>query len=248
MSAAVRATDCNRRASRLKLLVAMLISAVAPVFGIVFVEPPAVADNGAQVAIANYAFSPDSTTVHVGDTVVWTNQDEAPHDATTTGGPASFASPTLEQGESWSYTFTTAGTYLYYCSLHPDMRGRVVVEPEPATQSQEEPERNPEPRQAAAQHAEAPRRSMSGPTPAGTMRPHRAPPVPPARTRTSAESRSQRTPAALPATSPAASDPAAATSTSGLNPLLLLTGLVTAVAVFCLLLVGSRSARRRPGS
>jgi amicyanin len=80
-----------------------------------------------QIAIQNYAFSPASLTVQVGDTVTWTNEDSAPHTVTVTSGPVKFDSGTLQKGQSYSYTFGTAGTYSYYCAVHPDMTGKVVV-------------------------------------------------------------------------------------------------------------------------
>src|SRR4051794_17755450 len=86
--------------------------------------PPAHASN---VGISNYAFSPASIEVHPGDSVTWTNQDKAAHTVTGSSGPEKLDSPTLEQGDSWSFTFTEPGTYEYYCALHPDMKGKVVV-------------------------------------------------------------------------------------------------------------------------
>jgi len=80
-----------------------------------------------QVAIKGYAFSPKALTVAVGDTVTWTNEDSAPHTVTVTSGPEKFDSGTLQQGESFSYTFTKAGTYDYYCAVHPDMTASVTV-------------------------------------------------------------------------------------------------------------------------
>jgi plastocyanin len=79
------------------------------------------------VAIKNYAFSPSSLTIAVGDTVTWTNEDTAPHTVTVTSGPVTFNSGNLAKGQSFSYTFTVAGTYSYYCAVHPDMVGQVVV-------------------------------------------------------------------------------------------------------------------------
>jgi plastocyanin len=79
------------------------------------------------VEIKNYAFSPAALTVNVGDTVTWTNMDTAPHTVTVTSGPVKFNSGNLSTGQSFSYTFTTAGTYSYYCAVHPDMVAKVVV-------------------------------------------------------------------------------------------------------------------------
>lgn len=77
------------------------------------------------VSITNFAFSPSTITVHKGDTVVWTNNDSAPHTVTgDNGGPAS---GTLSQGSGYSYTFNTVGTFPYHCTIHPNMHGTVVV-------------------------------------------------------------------------------------------------------------------------
>jgi plastocyanin len=78
-------------------------------------------------SMQNLAFSPASLTVNAGDTVTWTNHDQAPHTVTTTSGPASFASSNLNQGDTFSYTFTKAGVYHYYCTIHPNMTGMVTV-------------------------------------------------------------------------------------------------------------------------
>ena len=78
------------------------------------------------VAIQNFAFSPATTRVNVGDTVTWTNRDQAPHTATSTTG--AFDTGTLAMGQSGSHTFTQAGTYPYFCAIHPQMTGTVVVE------------------------------------------------------------------------------------------------------------------------
>ncbi|TLS46003.1 copper-binding protein [Streptomyces montanus] len=76
----------------------------------------------------NYKFGDGKQlVVKVGETVRWTNHDSVPHTVTTTKGPKKFDSGTLEQGDSWSYTFTAAGTYEYYCAVHPDMVSSVKV-------------------------------------------------------------------------------------------------------------------------
>jgi plastocyanin len=79
------------------------------------------------VAIENYAFSPATLTINVGDTVTWTNMDTAPHTVTVSSGPVKFSSGNLAKGQSFTYTFTKAGTYSYYCAVHPDMVAKVVV-------------------------------------------------------------------------------------------------------------------------
>lgn len=82
----------------------------------------------ASVDIMGYKFSPATLTISVGDTVTWTNHDTAPHNVVISDGPVKFTSPTLNQGQTYTYTFTVAGTYDYYCSIHPDMKASVTVE------------------------------------------------------------------------------------------------------------------------
>jgi plastocyanin len=77
------------------------------------------------VTIKNFKFAPASSSVHVGDTITWTNQDAIGHTATATDG--SFNTGTINQGKSGSHTFTKAGTFAYICSIHPSMHGTVVV-------------------------------------------------------------------------------------------------------------------------
>jgi plastocyanin len=77
------------------------------------------------VDIRDFAFSPRTVEVQVGDTVRWTNRDSVAHTATARNG--SFDTGLLAEGESGSVRFTTAGTYRYVCTPHPDMTGTVVV-------------------------------------------------------------------------------------------------------------------------
>ena len=78
------------------------------------------------VTIADFAFSPPMLTITAGDTVTWTNEDQVVHTATSATG--AFDSGDLAQGASFSFTFTTPGTYAYVCSPHPDMTGQIVVQ------------------------------------------------------------------------------------------------------------------------
>jgi plastocyanin len=92
---------------------------------------------GNAVAIQNFAFSPPTLTVKVGTKVTWTNSDNATHDVASTDGPGTdasttglFASGPLGSGQSFSYTFTKAGTYTYECTIHasmPGMHATVIV-------------------------------------------------------------------------------------------------------------------------
>jgi len=83
--------------------------------------------------------------VHVGDTVTWVNEDNVPHTVTTTGGPTSFDSGTMNKGETYSHTFTSAGTWSYYCAVHPDMKGTVVVTDDASTSTTAPPTSSPKP-------------------------------------------------------------------------------------------------------
>jgi plastocyanin len=77
------------------------------------------------VAIRNFAFSPPAITVPVGTTVTWTNDDVEQH--TATANDKSFDSDALNNGKSYSFTFSKAGTFAYSCLIHPDMLGQVIV-------------------------------------------------------------------------------------------------------------------------
>jgi plastocyanin len=84
------------------------------------------------VAIQNFAFVPASVTVPAGTTVIWTNQDSAPHAIVSDATPlfsngAIFTSSQLAQGQQFSFTFNNAGTYLYHCGIHPFMKGTITV-------------------------------------------------------------------------------------------------------------------------
>ncbi len=78
-----------------------------------------------QVAIQGMAFAPATLNIARGDTVRWTNADNAPHTATFAG--AGMATPRLGRGESGELTFDAAGSFDYACAIHPGMRGRIVV-------------------------------------------------------------------------------------------------------------------------
>ena len=80
----------------------------------------------AEVRIDNFSFGPQTVTVPVGATVTWTNRDDIPHTVVSTDGP--FNSRVRDTDEKFSYTFAKAGMYPYYCSVHPKMAGKVVVQ------------------------------------------------------------------------------------------------------------------------
>ena len=80
-----------------------------------------------EVKIDNFSFGPAALTVAVGSTVTWTNRDDIPHTVVSTDDPKKFKSKVLDTDEKFSYTFTKAGTYPYFCSIHPKMTGQVMV-------------------------------------------------------------------------------------------------------------------------
>lgn len=87
--------------------------------------PSGAAARSEKVKIVEFAYQPDPVTVQVGGKVIWQNEDAAPHTATADDG--SFDTGTIEQGKLGSETFKEAGTYPYFCEIHPDMRGTLEV-------------------------------------------------------------------------------------------------------------------------
>ncbi len=76
--------------------------------------------------IDSFTFSPSTITVPVGATVSWINHDDVPHMVVSESGNT-LHSPVLDTDEKFSHAFAQAGTYPYYCSMHPRMTGKVIV-------------------------------------------------------------------------------------------------------------------------
>jgi plastocyanin len=93
--------------------------------GVAVMAAPVRAEDAA-VKIENFTFAPQRVTVKAGTTITWTNQDDIPH--AVASATKAFRSKTLDTDDKFSFTFTTAGTYQYFCSLHPHMTGTIVVE------------------------------------------------------------------------------------------------------------------------
>lgn len=89
-------------------------------------NPPPVTKGENEVFIVDMSFSPSTLTVPVNTTVKWTNKDAVVHTVTSTSGL--FDSGSLGNGAIYTFTFSTAGSYTYYCTIHPDMVGTVVVQ------------------------------------------------------------------------------------------------------------------------
>lgn len=79
-----------------------------------------------EVKIDNFSFSPNPVTIAAGSTVRWTNRDDIPHNVVSED--KSFKSKVLDTDETFVYTFTKPGTYTYFCSIHPKMTGKIVVQ------------------------------------------------------------------------------------------------------------------------
>lgn len=91
--------------------------------GVASGRPPA--PGAAEVKIDNFVYGPAELTVAAGTTVTWSNQDDLPH--TVTSDDKSFTSKALDTDQKFSHTFTTPGTYPYYCTIHPKMTAKVIV-------------------------------------------------------------------------------------------------------------------------
>ena len=82
--------------------------------------------SNAEVVIDNFSFLPKEITVPVGTTVTWTNHDDVPH-VVASADDQFKKSAALDTDESFSHTFTAAGSYTYFCSIHPHMTGKIIV-------------------------------------------------------------------------------------------------------------------------
>lgn len=189
-------------------LVAVFLLAVVSAL---LVPAPAAAA-GHQVMMMNYAYSATTLTVRVGDTITWTNHDDAPHDVVAGG----FRSPLLQKGQSWTFTVSAAGTYPYYCSVHPDMRAQVVV-------LAQDPVAPPPQRVTPTTTARQPAATTTTTAPA-----------------TTASSAAPQPDQAAQAGQAAAAAPAPGVVGQRLDPMLIVAGIVAAVAVLCLLLLSAR--------
>jgi plastocyanin len=79
----------------------------------------------ASITIDNFSFTPKEITVAAGTTVTWVNHDDVPH--TVVSPDKKFRSKALDTDDQFSFTFTDAGTYNYFCSVHPVMTAKIIV-------------------------------------------------------------------------------------------------------------------------
>ncbi len=90
------------------------------------VTNPAAGGQTVQVIMTDRSYQPKEVTIKVGDTVTWVNQDNPQHDVVADNGE--FKSGLFTNGNTFSFTFTKAGTYPYHCSIHAGMTGTVIVQ------------------------------------------------------------------------------------------------------------------------
>lgn len=116
----------SRSRPLLRVISGVFFALLLGVIGMSFAHPAA-ADDAASptVAIKDYAFGPATLTVPVGTTLTWTNNDTTEHSTTSVDGL--WDSQKIVPGASYSVTFTTPGTYAYYCKYHIFMKGVVTV-------------------------------------------------------------------------------------------------------------------------
>jgi len=192
------------------------------------------------VSIVDFAFQPATVTVPVGGTVTWTNRGNAPHTSTSRTGV--WDSGRLTSGQSFSFTFRQAGSFAYFCMIHPQMTATVVVQG--AAAAQPVPAAQPTPRPPAAAPAPAAQRPVGAVAAPKAQRPAAAP----AAARSAAAPQVQRA-AAAPAARPAAQVPAAMPRTGTGGPLAAdnenVAPAVAATAVLLLGMVALAYRRRR---
>lgn len=95
---------------------------------LIALKPLMAADRDVKITIDNFTFTPPEITVPVGAVVTWVNHDDIPH-SVVASDKKTFRSKALDTDNSYSFTFTSAGEFNYFCGLHPHMTGKVIVKP-----------------------------------------------------------------------------------------------------------------------
>ena len=113
------------RSHILRIVAAVLMLSASVLLGSQGNQPQNGAADKPEVTIDNFSFTPGTITVSAGTTVRWANHDDVPH--TVVSVDKVFKSKALDTDEAFTYTFSKAGTYEYFCSLHPRMTAKVVV-------------------------------------------------------------------------------------------------------------------------
>lgn len=107
----------NRRAMVATILMGSVVNTISAF--------AALAADATEVRIENFAFTPQELTIPIGATVTWLNRDDVPHSVVDKN--KAFRSKALDTNNSFSFTFANAGTYEYFCGLHPHMTGKIIV-------------------------------------------------------------------------------------------------------------------------
>jgi plastocyanin len=118
-----KARFSTNRALVAAMLLGPIIGAMVAVATVSAEDAPKGAPN--EITIDNFTFTPKELTVAVGTTIKWVNHDDIPHNVVEKN--KTFRSKALDTDDSFSYTFTAAGTFDYFCGLHPHMVGQVIV-------------------------------------------------------------------------------------------------------------------------
>lgn len=118
----------NRKTLFVRSLAVQLLLALA---GTMLVHPTRARSEDANmsptmVTVDNFTFGPNALTVPVNSTVTWVNKDDVPHVVASNDGL--FKSKALDTDDKYTYTFTKPGTYAYYCTIHPKMVAKIVVQ------------------------------------------------------------------------------------------------------------------------
>ena len=108
----------------LRTLTSCLVIALSSA-GLAQAAPATAATANPTITISNFTFGPMEITVPIGATVTWVNGDDVPHTVRAIDG--AFHSRPLDSDERFSFTFTRAGVYSYFCSIHPKMTAKVIV-------------------------------------------------------------------------------------------------------------------------
>jgi plastocyanin len=108
-------------------MIRLAFTALAMTFMIATGSGATAAEAGPIVAIDNFMFGPMTVTIPAGGTVTWVNHDDDPH--TVSAVDKSFKSPALDTNQTYQRTFDRPGEYAYFCSLHPQMIGKIIVKP-----------------------------------------------------------------------------------------------------------------------
>jgi amicyanin len=104
------------------VIVALLLG---PVVGAMLAFGTFAAEEANVITVDNFTFTPPELMVAVGTTVKWLNHDDIPHNVVEKN--KAFRSKVLDTDDSYSFTFASAGTFDYFCGLHPHMQGKIIV-------------------------------------------------------------------------------------------------------------------------